>query len=121
MANSTHTPLLPACLPATGRQQQQQQQQQQQRKPATVLRVAMSSRPAFKASAPTAAAAASHTTHQQQQQQQQTHQGKRPPSHEVQHYVEQLTGLRIKLPRVSGIVLRERYRALEAVPVSRAA
>jgi hypothetical protein len=37
----------------------------------------------------------------------------------VQHFIEQLTGLKIKLPRVSGIVLRERYRATDAVPVSK--
>lgn len=48
---------------------------------------------------------------QSQQQQQQ---------HEVQHYVEKLTGLKIKLPRVSGVVLKERYRSVACVPVSRA-
>jgi hypothetical protein len=39
---------------------------------------------------------------------------------EVQHYVEKLTGLKIKLPRVSGVVLKERYRAVTCVPVSKA-
>jgi hypothetical protein len=38
----------------------------------------------------------------------------------VQHYVEKLTGIKIKLPRVSGIVLRERYRGVTCVPVSKA-
>jgi len=47
------------------------------------------------------------------QQQQQQH-------HDVQHYVEKLTGLKIKLPRVSGIVLKERYRSITCVPVSKA-
>lgn len=39
---------------------------------------------------------------------------------DVQHYVEKLTGLKIKLPRVSGIVLKERYRSITCVPVSKA-
>lgn len=39
---------------------------------------------------------------------------------EVQHYVEKLTGLKIKLPRVSGVVLKERYRSVTCVPVSKA-
>lgn len=39
---------------------------------------------------------------------------------EVQHYVEKLTGLKIKLPRVSGVVLKERYRHVTCVPVSKA-
>lgn len=39
---------------------------------------------------------------------------------EVQHFVEKLTGLKIKLPRVSGVVLKERYRAVTCVPVSKA-
>lgn len=39
---------------------------------------------------------------------------------EVQHYVEKLTGLKIKLPRVSGVVLRERHRSVTCVPVSKA-
>ncbi|KAF8058919.1 mcm10 [Scenedesmus sp. PABB004] len=39
---------------------------------------------------------------------------------ECLHYVEKLTGLKIKLPRVSGVVLRERFRALTWVPLAKA-
>lgn len=79
--------------------------------------VAMCNRAAFKppSGAGGAAGAAANATKQQQQQQQ-----ARRPTHAVQHFIEQLTGLRIKLPRVSGVVLRERYRHVECVPVSKA-
>ncbi|WIA39707.1 hypothetical protein OEZ86_005770 [Tetradesmus obliquus] len=56
----------------------------------------------------------------QQQQQQQQQQGKLVKQPECQHFVEKLTGLKIKLPRVSGIVLRERYKQMSYVPVSKA-